>query len=260
VIYTPNEYTAWKVLLNRSQRMNFAEELRAQWLSNRTLSDPEILRSYELRLERNPTECFSWALSAFYIDLDAISWNQNLSTSSITGNQTQWGLEGELLYKTSCWSIGGSHCYTKLIDFTLNDPSTSTFITAAPDGFGSDLSAWSNHITKLFVHRQLDDQWSVDSSLRYYWGFPGSKDIVDRTNATPGAFAQTAPNWTRPFNESVFLNVGIDYRYSRNTRFRVDGYNLLGIFQSDLNKRIFYGDNSFISEAPAVGISGEMCF
>src|SRR5262249_52383647 len=111
-----------------------------------------------------------------------------------------------------------------------------------------------------YVHRQLDAAWSIDSSLRYYWGFPGSKDINDRNNATPGNFAQSEPNYKRAFEESIFYNFGVEYRYSPHARFRVDGYNLLGIFQSDLNKRIFYGDNSFISEAPAVGVSAEVRF
>jgi outer membrane receptor protein involved in Fe transport len=260
VVYTPNKETAWKAILNQSQRMNFAEELRSQWLNNRTLSEPEVLKSAELRLERNPTDCFSWAVSTFFIDLDAISWDQTHSSSSITGNQKQWGVEGEWQYKTGCWQIVGSHCYTKLLNFTLTDPTVTTFISAAPDGFGNDLDAWANNITKVFVHRQLNETWAVDSSVRYYWGFPGSKDINDRNNSIPGSFAQSVPNYKTAFEGSVFYNLGLEYRYSRCTRFRVDGYNLLGVFQSDLNKRIFYGDNSFISEAPAVGVSGEMRF
>jgi iron complex outermembrane receptor protein len=260
IVYTPDEITAWKLMANRSQRMNFAEELRAQWINTGTLGDPEILRSYELRLERNPTDCFFWAVSGFYIDLDAISWNQNAEASTLLGNQTQWGVEGELSWRNECWNFVGSHCYTKLIDFTLADPGLTTFITASPDGFGSDLSAWSNHITKLIVQRRLTSAWTAETSLRYYWGFPGSEDIVKRTNATPDAFGQSVAGWKRPFLESVFLNVGLDYRYNPNVRFRVDGYNLLGIFEPDLNKRIFYGDNSFVSEAPAVGVSGQVTY
>jgi hypothetical protein len=58
----------------------------------------------------------------------------------------------------------------------------------------------------------------------------------------------------------VFLNAGLEYRPKPNARIRVDGYNLLGIFEPDLNHRIFYGDNSMVSEAPAVGISGQLCY
>jgi len=260
IVYTPNEITAWKLMANRSQRMNFAEELRAQWLNTGTLSDPEILRSYELRLERTPSENLFWAISAFYIDLDAISWNGVASATTLTGTQTQWGIEGELSWHDSCWNVVGSHCYTQLIKFELNDPTVTTFITAAPDGFGNDLNAWSDHVTKLIVQRRLTRSWTVDSSLRYYWGYPGSEDVQKRTNATPGAFGISIPGWKRPFLESVFLNVGIDYRFNKNVRLRVDGYNLLGIFEPDLNHRIYYGDSSMVSEAPAIGISGQATY
>ena len=119
---------------------------------------------------------------------------------------------------------------------------------------------WHNHCTRLFIHRQLNPTRSTDASLRCFWGSPGSKDIVDRTNSIPGSFAQSAFDWDRPFQDAIFLNLGLEYRVNRNARFRVDGYNLLGILQSDLNRRIFYGHNSFISEAPALGVSGEVCY
>jgi iron complex outermembrane receptor protein len=258
VVYTPDEITALKFMASRSQRMNFAEELRNQWLNTGTLSDPEILRSYELRLERNPSDSLFWAVSGFYIDLDALAWDG--TQSSIVGNQTQWGTEGEISYKTEYWTFTGSHSYVKLIKFTAEDPAVWSYITAAANGFGNDLNAWSNHITKLFVHHQINSTWSTDASLRYYWGFPGSRDIQDRNNAQASAFGQTIPGWNRPYEDAVFINLGLEYRYNRNMRFRVDGYNVAGIFQSDLNRRPFGGEGSFRSEAPAVAISGEVTY
>jgi iron complex outermembrane receptor protein len=260
VVYTPSEQTAWKLMANRSQRMNFAEELRAQWLATGTLGEPEILRSYELRLERQPTEELFWAVSTFYIDLDAITWDNATSSAAVTGNQTQWGMEGELTYRSGCWMITGSHSYVKLLKFTLLDPTAISFISAAPEGFGNDLNVWSNHITKLFIHRQINETWSTDASLRYYWGFPGSRDIQDRNNATPDAFGQTAADWNRPYEDGVFLNLGLEYRLNRHVRIRADGYNLLGILQSDLNRRPFGGEGSFYSEATALGLSADATY
>lgn len=263
LVWTPTETLAWKALLNRSVRMNFAEELRAQWISNGTLSDPEILRSYELRCESSPFKDFSWAASAFYLDLDALSWNQTTSTSSLIGNQTQWGLEAEFWLKRRYGNIIFSHSYIQLIDFTLFDPSTVTFISAAPNGFGNDLNAWSDHITKIALHRQVTDALSYDWSLRYYWGFPGSEDVNNRTTAlaVPGSGTYVSePGWKRPWRESVFFNLGLAYQYNDHLRMRLDGYNLLGGFERDLNKRIFHGDNSFRSEAPALGVSAELLY
>jgi outer membrane receptor protein involved in Fe transport len=258
VCYSPEDWITWKMLLNRSLRMNFAEEMRAGWLNTGNDSMPEILRSYEFRHERAPSDQFAWALSAFYIDLDAIGWNQAASASTLLGNQTQWGLEAEAFTNTRYCRVGMSHCYTKLLDYTLADPSVPTQITAAPEGFGNDLANWSNHITKFIAHRQLSQSWSTDASLRYYWGFPGSEDIQDRTNATSAV--GTVPGWKRSWEENVFFNLGLDYRYNDYVRLRVDGYNLLGGFDMDLNKRNYYGDNSFRSEAPALGLSAEVVY
>jgi hypothetical protein len=58
----------------------------------------------------------------------------------------------------------------------------------------------------------------------------------------------------------VFFNLGLDYRYNDHVRLRMDGYNLLGGFDSDLNKRNYFGDMSFRSEAPALGLSAEVVY
>jgi outer membrane receptor protein involved in Fe transport len=260
VCYSPEDWITWKMLLNRSLRMNFAEELRSGWLNTGNDSLPEILRSYEFRHERAPSENFSWALSAFYIDLDAIGWDGTAGASTLLGNQTQWGLEAEAYTNTRVCRLGWSHCYTKLLDYTLADPSITTGITAAPNGFGNDLANWSNHVTKFIAHKQISQSWSTDASLRYYWGFPGSEDIQRRTNSIPGGFGQSVPGWERPWRESVFFNLGLDYRYNDHVRLRMDGYNLLGGFDRDLNKRLYYGDMSFRSEAPALGLSAEVVY
>jgi outer membrane receptor protein involved in Fe transport len=261
VIYAPDKYVTWKAMLNRSLRMNFAEELRRAWLTSGTLSDPEILRSYELRREATPCECFSWAVSAFYIDLDVTGWDGTTGTNAIIGNQTQWGIEGEMSVKKRCWTLTASHAYTQLINFTLEDPTVGEYITAAPYGYGNNLANWSNHITKLVAHRQLTSDLSVDSSLRWYWDYPGLGDMADyQRDLNQDWVAKAESGWERTFRGSMFFNLGLDYKYNRYTTFRVDGYNLLGGFDRDLNKRIYYSDMGFISEAPALGLSCEMQF
>lgn len=72
--------------------------------------------------------------------------------------------------------------------------------------------------------------------------------------------AKAEPGWKRTFRGSMFLNMALTYQYNCHTRFRVDGYNLLGGFDRDLNKRIYYSDIGFTSEAPALGLSCEMTY
>jgi hypothetical protein len=260
VIYTPDKCVTWKAMFNRSLRMNFAEELRRAWLTSGTKSEPEILRGCELRREATPCECFSWAVSAFYIDLDVTGWDGTSGSNALIGNQTQWGIEGEMAVRHKCWTFVANHSYTKLIDFYLN-PGASEFITAAPYGWGNNLANWSPHITKLVAHRRLTPELSVDSSLRCYWDFPGLEDMAKWYRANNNDWdAKSVDGWERTFRGSMFFNLGMAYQYNCHTRFRVDGYNLLGGFDRDLNKRIYYSDMGFTSEAPALGLSCEMQF
>ncbi len=260
LIWTPNEYVTWKGLLNRSLRMNFAEELRRAWLASQTLSQPEILRSYELRREAHPCECFSWAVSAFYIDLDVTGWDSLTSTNTLIGNQTQWGIEGEMCWKTGCWSLMANHSYTKQTHFSVN-AGINEYITAAPYGYGNNVANWSPQLTKFVLHRQLTPKLSTDASLRCYWGYPGLRDMANWIRAQNNDWeAKAEPGWKRTFRGSMFLNMALTYQYNCHTRFRVDGYNLLGGFDRDLNKRIYYSDIGFTSEAPALGLSCEMTY
>ena len=252
--------TAWKLMANRSQRMNFAEELRAQWLNTGTLSDPEILREYELRLERNPTECFFWAVSAFYIDLDAISWNGAANGTTLTGNQTQWGLEGELSLAQRMLELRRQPLLHQTDPLRARRPERHDLHHRRAQRLRQRSDAWSNHITKLIAQRKLTKHWIAETSLRYYWGFPGTEDIVARTNSEPEQFRHQRRRLETPVPRERLPERGLEYRPSQNARIRVDGYNLLGIFEPDLNHRVFYGDNSMVSEAPAVGISGQLCY
>ena len=132
-----------------------------------------------------------------------------------------------------------SHAYTKLIDFDLEDPCTSTFITAEPYGYGNDLAQWSNHITKLTVQQKLDDKWTLDGSLRIYWGFPGMKDYdhYSHDTATGGSALLYDSGWEKTYRGNYYLNLGLRYQPTKDLTIGVFGYYLLGIFDKDLNKR-----------------------
>ena len=177
------------------------------------------------------------------------------------GNQTQWGIEGEMRWTGCGWTLVANHAYTKLLNFSLDNPDTLEVITASPYGYGNNLANWSPNITKLVAHRKLTPCLAFDGSLRWYWGYPGLKDMADYFRDLDQAWVTKAqPSWQRTWRGSMFLDLALTYQYSEHTRFRVDGYNLLGGFDHDLNKRIYYSDIGFISEAPALGLSCEMTF
>jgi hypothetical protein len=62
--------------------------------------------------------------------------------------------------------------------------------------------------------------------------------------------------WERAYRASCFLNLGVQYEHSKHLTIYVNGYNLLGIFNDDFNKRNYGGEGytDFRSHAAAVGV------
>jgi iron complex outermembrane receptor protein len=256
LIYTPNENNTYKLMLTRSVRTNFEEEMKKQFDDTHRNSDPEKLTSLEFRYERKCSDNLDFATSVYHHKLDVISW---AGRSTNVGTQEDWGLEGELSYHTEKTRFTLAHGYTKLLTFKLI-PGVSTHLTAMPYNYGDDLTNWSNHNTKAVYQRKLNDKWTFDASLRVYWGFPGLKDYDEYHPYAKSAAAPIVTRaWERTYRGSYFLDLGLNYKYSKNLEFNITGYNLLGIFNMDFNKRNYIETGGtgvdFRSHAPAVGVS-----
>jgi iron complex outermembrane receptor protein len=153
-----------------------------------------------------------------------------------------------------------SHGYTKLYGFTLAN-NQDTYITAKPYGRGDDLANWSNHITKLTAQQKLNDKWTLDASLRIYWGFPGMKDYERQFPSVGGSEPFVPNDWEKSYRGSYFLNLGLQYQPNKNLTIGVTGYNLLGLFDINLNKRNYMaGSGDYRNEAPALGVMVQYTF
>jgi iron complex outermembrane receptor protein len=264
ILYSPRASLVWsfsnqdimKFMLTRSRRMNGADENRAAELRGDEREESETLDSLELRYEKI-IGGKQISLSTFYINLNAFGWDPTVSQSTIVGEQTQWGYELEWQQQLGDLSFAFSHAYTKLLDFKLTGG--GTLITANPDGFGDDLASWSNNITKLRASYALSDNWSINSSLRYYWGYPGSKDFRDKFVA--GGSTAVNADWEKGYDKQVFLNVGSAYYFSDDIKLQFNFYNILGWVGKDLNKRHVSDSNGdYRSEAAAFALSLEVAF
>ena len=256
IVHTPNDKDTYKLMWSRSVRANFEEEMKAQADANGGNSDPEILDSAELRYERQQNKNLDLAASLFlHYSLERISWDQTTSQNTTIGKQKEWGVELEASYHTEKTRLTISHAYTKLIDFELEPGKDSTIITAKPYGYGDDLANWANHITKLTAQHKLDDKWTLDGSLRIYWGFPGLKDLNKYQASQAGATAIVEPGWEKAYRGNYYLDLGLQYKASKDLTIGITGYNLLGIFNKDFNKRNYLSDPDYRDQAVAVGVS-----
>jgi iron complex outermembrane receptor protein len=256
LVYTPNRKDTYKLMWARSVRANFEEEMKAQAMAGGGSSNPEKLDSIELRYERQQSKNLDLAASVFvHYNLELISWSQSQMCSASTGTQRDYGAELEASYHTEDTRLMISHGYTKLYDFSL-EPGKDTYVTAKPYGYGDDLANWSNHITKLTAQHKLDDKWTLDASLRIYWGFPGMKDWNNYRDYANTSTSLIESGWERAYRGNYYLNLGLQYKPSNNLTIGLTGYNLLGIFNEDFNKRNYlrsYGD--FRDQAVAVAVS-----
>ena len=277
IVHSPNDKDTFKLMWSRSVRATTEEEMKAKARSSDPnvcgKSDPEKLDSIELRYERQQSKNLDLAASCFvHYNLELVDWSQSDRATAPVGTQRDYGLEFEASYHTDKTRVTVSHSYTKLYGFSLTDPSTVTYVTAAPYGYGKDLAAWSNHITKIVLQHKLDDKWTFDASLRIYWGFPGMKDYdkyypYSMPDAEPGAKTDTFGNptpafpiiedgWEKAYRGNYYLNLGLQYQPSKDLTIGVMGYNLLGIFNKDFNKRNYWASNGdYRNQAPAVGVS-----
>ncbi|MGD0551727.1 MAG: TonB-dependent receptor [Sedimentisphaerales bacterium] len=262
IIYSPTEKDTLKLMWSRSVRANVEEEMKRQAMTSGGTSTPEKLDTLEFRYERQQSKNFDLATSIFmHYNFELVSWDESTHSSTTVGKQEDWGAELEASYHTEKTRLTLSHGYTKLIEFNLV-PGKDTYATAKPYGYGDDLSNWSNHITKLTAQQKLDDKWTLNASFRIYWGFPGTKDYNKYYPILhPGGGQFIEDGWEKAYRGDYFLNLGLQYKPNKNLTIGITGYNLLGIFNIDLNKRNYLDSNGdYRCEAPAIGVSVEYKF
>ena len=255
VIFTPNDRNAFKLILTQSLRMPFAEESRAADLLGSRQSDEERLRSAEFRYERIEFNT-AFLASGYFIELDANGWDPIRRRTVVVGTQKQYGFELELSKEWRNFFVDMNHSFTKLLSHDLVDSGVS-LVSAAGNDFGDDLNNWSNHQSKITISYDINSNWGVHSSLRIYWGFPGTKDFVNLKAAQPEiGFLTGDPKFDGQANSQVFLNLGSNYNLNRNFKLHVMAHNVLGLIDSDLNKRNYIDvAGSYRSEAPSLSIS-----
>lgn len=254
IINTPTDIDTLKLIWSRSVRANFEEEMKKQADSGGGDSDPEKLDSVEFRYERQQSKNLDLAASIFvHYNFEIISYDPSQNRNAIVGTQRDYGVELEAAYHTEKTRLLASHGYTKLYSFDLI-PGQTTYLTSKPFGYGDDLANWSNNITKLMLEQKLDDKWTFDSSLRIYWGFPGLRDL-NRYLLNTQTDPVVEPGWEKAYRGNYYLDMGLQFKPDKNLTLRIDGLNLLGVFDKDLNKRNYFGDPDYRSEAAAVAVS-----
>lgn len=243
-VYTVDEQQILKTIVSRSVRKNNAEELR-QLHTEGGKESPEVIESLELIYQNQLTAGHRISSNVFFNQYEVLAINVDTLRSDVVAEMDFGGIELEWSYHEKDWKIDASHGFTKLIDISGED-ATKQKISANLSGYGNDISQWSDHISKLVVSYDISEALSVNSALRVFWGYEGSQDYIDLTydlrQDTPDSSSTaltSSADYDAPTDTSAFLDMGIQYQLSKSSHISVYGYNLLGLLDEKLNKRIY---------------------
>lgn len=236
LIHELTEKDTLKAIVSNAVRASTAEDMKKAF-DEGNKSKYEDMMNYELQWQRQQASNLWFGLSAFYNERDVVAWDQGNSLVAPLGRMSIYGAEAEILYKTDKTSIGLSHGYSQLCNFELDDPSTDQFFTTEPYGYGDDLAAWHDHITKFNASHNVTKQLNLNGSVIIYWGCQGRKDYLAYTkdyqswDYTPGVSDKKIGD------PAYFLNLGLSYTFNKHLEVACNAYNVLGWFDESLNHR-----------------------
>ena len=236
LIHDLTEQDTLKFIVSESVRASTAEDMKKAF-DDGNKSDYEDMRNYELYWQRQQTSDLWFGLSAFYNKRHVVAWDQGNSLVTSLGDMGIYGAEIEIIYKTDKTSLGLSHGYSQLCNFKLDNPSTDQFFTTEPYGYGNDLAAWHDHITKFNVSHNVTDKLNINGSVVIYWGSPGRKAYLAYTRDNQSWDYTEGVSDQKLGDPAYFLNLGLGYTYNEHFKITAHAYHVLGLFDKYLNQR-----------------------
>jgi outer membrane receptor protein involved in Fe transport len=236
LIHELTEKDTLKTIVSNAVRASTAEDMKkAHDEGNK--SKYEDMLNYELQWQRQQTSNLWFGVSAFYNERDVVAWDQGNSLVAPLGEMSIYGAEAEVLYRTDKTSIGLSHGYSQLRHFKLDNPATDQFFTTEPYGYGDDLAAWHDHITKFNASHDVTEQLNVNGSVVIYWGCPGREDYLAYTRVAQSWDYTEGASDQKIGDPAYFLNLGLGYTFSKHSQIAVNAHNVLGLFDKYYNHR-----------------------
>ena len=263
-IYKPSKSDIFKFILARSRRMNFAVDMREEFLqSGSRHSEPETLDSLELIWEHYFTNALTTNIALYKEKLELIGFPEDDlgvdDNQRLLAEETQIGAEFEISWRSENFLLQFSHAYTKLEDFDLKPGFSGSFVTTEPSGYGNSLNNWSENLSKLYM-RYNANSWSYTGSLVYYWGFQGIEDNLKKVEQE--AIASNGTVFVDTDNDEIsgknlYLHLGAENKVSDNITLGFNGYNLLGIIDKSYNKRNYFESTQgdYWIQAPALSVN-----
>jgi len=236
LIHDLTEKDTLKFIVSECVRASTAEDMKKAF-DQGSKSDYEDMRNYELHWQRQQHRNLWFDFSAFYNERQVVAWDQGNSIVTSLGDMSIYGAEMEILYKNDKTSMGLSHGYSQLCNFKLDDPSTDQFFTTEPYGYGNDLAAWHDHITKFNASYNPTEKLNINGSFVIYWGSPGRKDYLSYTRDYQSWDYIAGVSDQKIGDPAYFLNLGLGYTFNKHLKVAVNAHHILGLLDKSFNQR-----------------------
>ena len=267
-IYKIDPFKTFKCNISQSHRI--IDEVDLYWQYHQIGQkepDTESIRHAEL-IYNSAQDGWKNSFKASYNIHSIVAYNNKIYGSNKIGTAKFYTLEGLISYTAPKYSFSFSHLFTKLLNFNLSDPKVKIQnISAKPYGYGSNFANWPSHITKMRFTYNLDKRLKLLGSLRIFWRLQGGVDMAryNMQNFSPikknkliNYQYYRLPLYeksTKAFNPRAYLNLSLAYKINKHSSLYLHGYNLLGIFDENLNKRNYFQTSSnYFIEEPAFSI------
>ena len=227
-----------KAIVSNAVRASTAEDMKMAY-DQGNKSKYEDMLNYELQWHRQQSDNLWLGVSTFFNERDVVAWDQGNSIVKPLGEMSIYGAELEAIYKKDKTSIGFSHGYSKLCNFKLDNRSTDQFFTTEPYGYGDDLTAWHNHITKFNARHEVTERLNVNGSVVVYWRSQGRKDYLEYTRIYQSWDYTEGVSHKNIGDPACFLNLGLGYTFDKHLECAFNAYNVLGWFHERLNQKDF---------------------
>jgi outer membrane receptor for ferrienterochelin and colicin len=234
--YRLGERDIVKLSYDNSYRIQSEQSMKSEVVLGRE-QEPEHASSITFSYLHDFDSPWSSQLTYFYYDHQFVGFDTTALKNHELGTFKHHGLELDFKASFSEGSFGINHSYTKLLSADLMDNTFSQSRSASPYGFGDDLVAMPNHITKLYGTYQMLERLSFNGSLRILFKAQGDEDLVAYYNTQVKQISPADPGETDFSMPSFFLNLGSSYQIKKGQELRVDIWNALGWVDDKYNKR-----------------------
>ncbi len=251
IVGTPTNNSLVRFLYSRSNRRADDGDLRVEYLKNNgaETDNIETIDYYELSGSYTPTEKVSLIPAVYYGDMNVVAWDWQSNKSDQLGNLTYWGLEFKAQYTSKKVYAFVSESFVRPIDFTLNggpESHSNNNVSSIPYGYGDNLHNVPDNIVKLYMQWSFNKQLAVSSAMQITGYLYGARDAAAHNEELLGGKTNTVKTngSNTAFEPSYYVQFGLTYLITPNIKLQGYGYNLLGLFDENWNKRVSFQRNS----------------